>query len=281
MSESSLVYQFQWQVNDISTTEKTSTIISNMISFRGVKSFRVGLKNRASSSPTLFLITTNLNKMGVDVFGVKYSFQNSDRELMSNEKKCNEKEEGDSKIIKDSPIQLFTSLLQEITSASKLNFTFYVFIKSAIEDYDMQQVDSLLKEQFWSSAVNRNLTDFELNVDGRCFPVHKFVLAARSPVFATLFEDESLKSPTEAITTIQRIAPVDAECMELFLKFIYTGELDGIATKDLLKLASFYQIETLEKICQDATASYINCDQMATLALCLNAEDRSSSIEIK
>ena len=218
--------------------------------------------------------------MGVDVFGVKYSFQNGSRELLFEEEKCNEKEDEDNKMKKDPPIQLFESSLQVIT-AGKLNFTFYIFMKSAIEDYDMQKVDFLLKEQLWSSAVNRNLTDFELTVEGKCFPVHKFVLAARSPVFATLFEDEPLKSPTESISTIQRIAPVDAECMEQFLKFLYTGELDGIATKDLLQLASIYQVETLEKICQAATAAYIGCDQMATLALSLNAEDGNSSIEIK
>lgn len=80
---------------------------------------------------------------------------------------------------------------------------------------------------------------------GKTFPVTKFVLAARSPVFSALVNKgtRQLKLPF-----------VEAACLEQFLKFIYTGELEGPARSDqLMKLAKTYKITTLIELCRVAS----------------------------
>ena len=63
-----------------------------------------------------------------------------------------------------------------------------------------------------------------------------------------------------------------AGCMEQFLKFIYTGELDGpVKCRDLLKLATTFKIKTLEDLCK-AALNDINGDQMIQVALQLKPE---------
>ncbi len=43
---------------------------------------------------------------------------------------------------------------------------------------------------------------------------------------------------------------VEANRMEKFITFIYTGELEGQVNSQLMELATTYQIKTSESICQ-------------------------------
>jgi len=55
--------------------------------------------------------------------------------------------------------------------------------------------------------------------------------------------------------------------MERFFKFIYTGELDGqMKSSNLLKLATTYEIKTLEDLCK-AAVNEVNGGQMVQLAM--------------
>ncbi len=110
----------------------------------------------------------------------------------------------------------------------------------------LRQKDSLLNEQLWLSAQNEIGTDLNITDGKTIFPVHKFILSARSPVFANQFNNEKKE---------ETYLDVEADCMEQFLKFVYTGKLEGIITtpKKLKELASTYQIKTLERICEAAS----------------------------
>ncbi len=55
-----------------------------------------------------------------------------------------------------------------------------------IENFQVQQIDSSLSAQLIS--LLKKETDFELVFGGMTIFVHKFILAARSPVFAAKFE---------------------------------------------------------------------------------------------
>jgi len=151
-------------------------------------------------------------------------------------------------------------------------FNFKIYITSTAKDYRIQQVDSFMMDHLWSSVTNRTWTDFELvaSSDKKSFWVHKCVLAARSPVFASLFSKEPvISSLTE---------PVCSTCMEQFLKFIYTGQLVGLACgRNLWKTASKYQLPILQKLCisvrslkshisktsgNDAMIKYVNIENM-------------------
>jgi len=82
---------------------------------------------------------------------------------------------------------------------------------------------------------NQKFSDVILSVNGREFYAHKAILAARSPVFAAMFEHEMEEKKQNRV----EITDMDHEVLGEMLKFIYTGKainLDKMAD-DLLAAA--------------------------------------------
>jgi len=166
---SSLVFSHSWNLTGIE--DKTMSIVSPPIKFCGETSFRIGLKN--SKSPVLFFMALNLNKMGLTVDDVNYRSSEKEREKM------------EFIFTEDNrSVQLFKSRLRGGIISGNQSFKFKIFLQGCVTDYQIQTLDSLMRQQLW---LNRTQTDFEFIAEGKLFPVHKFILAARSSVFAALF----------------------------------------------------------------------------------------------
>jgi len=71
--------------------------------------------------------------------------------------------------------------------------------------------------------------DFRIQIDDREFPVHKFLLAARSPTLA-----EILKNNPEVENL--NLVDISMEIFEIILKFLYTDELPGDKGTNFLHL---------------------------------------------
>ena len=96
-------------------------------------------------------------------------------------------------------------------------------------------MDRLASQQLLSSVINQNGTEFNLIAkDGKVFPVHKWILAARSNVFEVLFRND-----VEAGNPSHFMEFASNE-IEQFIRFIYTGEFEMVATNELIKLAINY-----------------------------------------
>lgn len=198
--------------------------------------FRVGLKNEASSS-TLLFITLDVSRIGMDNVGVTFSSQNSS----SYKTMAPHKEMGGRRI------QLHTSQL-DFVAAGDYSFTFQVYMTSREPDcYSIQRVDGLLGQQLWSASINQIGTDYELTAEKKKFFVHKFVLAARSPVFAAQLSNKEEEKVFHQIES--------ASCLRQLLKFMYTGELEGMVSPRLKELAEKYEISQLERLCKAAYSS--------------------------
>jgi len=144
-------------------------------------------------------------------------------------------------------------------------------ITSITQSYQIQRFDGLIGEQLWSSAVNQTGTDFELIAEGKRFPVHKFILAARSPIFAAIFSNYYRNARADYKDSKRRTNLVDATIMKQFLKFLYTGELEGGTSAQLLELATTYDIETLKSLCEEKSSSSIS--EIPSLAMLLKTEN--------
>ena len=110
-------------------------------------------------------------------------------------------------------------------------------------------MDCLLIYHLWSSEISHLWTDFEFIAasDMKRFAAHKFILAARSAVFAAIFSNKMESQSCLA-------EPVDSNTMEQFPKFINTGQLVGpISSYDLGQLATKYQISTLQELYESAS----------------------------
>lgn len=117
---------------------------------------------------------------------------------------------------------------------------------------------------------HQSSADFKLiSKDGSFIQVQKFILAARSPVFAALFTEEVEPNHVMDLTFSE---------MNQFVKFIYTGELEGLFTYGLLQSAIAYKMKTLEYLCLSASKK-VHVDQMAWLALQLETAPMGCELE--
>ena len=140
--------------------------------------------------------------------------------------------------------------------------TFTIYLIGITENYRSYQIDGLLSQQLQSFVLDQVGTDYKLiTKDKKIVNVHKFILAARSPVFATMFIKEAADLNHEMDCTIDE--------MKQFVKFIYTGELEGIVYDGLIQLAVKYKVKSLESFCQVASQD-VSVNTMASLALHLD-----------
>ncbi|KAF8778343.1 uncharacterized protein LOC129976179 [Argiope bruennichi] len=110
---------------------------------------------------------------------------------------------------------------------------------------------SILKADLKKLFHNRDLNaDFCIKAKGKPFRVHKFILAARSPVFKAILKTDML----EIRTGVMNISHMSPDAMSLFLKCVYASELEkDVAHENVLSLykaADRYEISSLQLTCR-------------------------------
>ena len=281
-----LVLQYEWSLATQIFKNENKFVLSKKVVYQKNDLFRVGVKTTFCPKPhdhystqkpdaTFFLLATNLKKMGLKIKTVFLTCEDDQKNNIGREKR----EMMDHKIIngktadkKIEATQLFTvplnrvifHFIPELQSATNLvHLAFTVYLIGITDDnFRVQQIDGLLSQQLWSTLTNQQGgTDFKLIAkDGKVLNVHKFILAARSPVFANLFNHEEIEES-------HYIDCTEDEMTQL-VKFIYTGELEGIVGVELMQLAAKYQMTTLEKLYQTISED-VSMDQMSMIALYL------------
>ncbi len=140
-------------------------------------------------------------------------------------------------------------------SAIKINSLLYsidVKVVSTIDNYYYQMMDRDWMTDFWTATTNKKNTDVEIFVGTvKVMEAHRLILSARSPVMK-----EALIKNCETGKYVFRFeAEFDAAVVENFWNFLYTSSLETFACKyinykQLLKLATLFEVETLKNICQ-------------------------------
>uniref|UniRef100_A0A183BZ06 BTB domain-containing protein n=1 Tax=Globodera pallida TaxID=36090 RepID=A0A183BZ06_GLOPA len=106
------------------------------------------------------------------------------------------------------------------------------------------------------------------NEDVREIPVHKAILAARSPVFAAMLQHVDT---SESKTGVLEIKDVECGVVKEMLNFIYSGkssspEINEIAS-DLLIAADKYRLEELKTHCEHCLIQAINFENACQLLI--------------
>ncbi|KAG8200572.1 hypothetical protein JTE90_000644 [Oedothorax gibbosus] len=107
---------------------------------------------------------------------------------------------------------------------------------------------SQLSENYGNLMDNDDLKDFVLKCAGEEIRVHKCILAARSPVFATMFKSDMAEAQVNSVD----IVDVEPGILRKLLKFTYSGQIDDFTNKeagDLLYAANKYQLDILKEEC--------------------------------
>jgi hypothetical protein len=256
-----MIVPYEWILENVG--EEPMTIASKMISFRGEKVFRVGLKNH-TLKPVLFLMAVDLGKIGMKVEDVLYGIQGSGTSPATM-KGMTKEDIGD-----EGNLQLFT-IKHDEKIVGNCTFSFRICIGGTDPGYSYQLCDRLAKDQLWAAKEELNLSDVEFVVKDKTFPAHKAILAARSRVFA----DEFMKKPLDFPRI--RMDDMEPSTVENFLHFIYTGEPMGtLADEDLHELADRYGLTTLTSLCKVALMKN-DVMQMAKVRKSLNSKDEELS----
>ncbi len=255
------VLECKWEPTDVQG--RVATIMSKMIKYRGEKLFRAGLKNQQTSSTLLFM-TFDLFKIGIHDVIVLYKSPTNERKIMVQMTE-------ESSFLDPRPVQLYTLQLDNI-QAGNLSYAFEVYIgNSELYHYPLSRYDGLLGRQLWTASIQQLGTNYELVAEGKRFYVHKFILASRSPVFASLFSAHSTQEELERSRRVRRMNFQDASTLRQFLKFLYTGELEGPVNRALLELAFTYQVLGLVSICEQGLSEEVNMvEGLANLTMLLN-----------
>ncbi|XP_065205296.1 speckle-type POZ protein B-like isoform X7 [Planococcus citri] len=114
-------------------------------------------------------------------------------------------------------------------------------------DFDIEMPECDLSKNFALLFEKQTLTDVVLSVNGKEYPAHKAVLAARSPVFCAMFTHSTKENELGRV----EIEDINEAVVEEMLKYIYTGKcenLDGLA-EGLMAAADKYDLNRLKIMC--------------------------------
>ena len=94
---------------------------------------------------------------------------------------------------------------------------------------------------------------------------HKAILAARSPVFAAMFEHEMEERKHNRV----EISDVEPEVFREMLRFIYTGKASNLErmADDLLAAADKYALERLKVMCEEALCTNLSTENSAEVLI--------------
>lgn len=115
------------------------------------------------------------------------------------------------------------------------------------------------KKNLLNLLENENYADMFLSVDGKVFKAHKVILAARSPVFAKMFESDMVEKLSGSVT----IEDISSSVMKRMLTYIYTSDLRDLTMTDaqeLYRAADKYEILDLKESCASFIIQNINAD---------------------
>ena len=127
------------------------------------------------------------------------------------------------------------------------------------------------KEQTINNAIRSlcnsiEMSDAKIICQGKEFPCHKLILSLRSSVFKRMFLSNLRLSEAEDDSTL-KIDDVSAETMEVFLKFLYTDELNPEnVNSDLLICADKYDVKRLVNVCVKHFESIIDTNNVMEIA---------------
>ncbi|XP_065203948.1 speckle-type POZ protein B-like [Planococcus citri] len=104
-----------------------------------------------------------------------------------------------------------------------------------------------LSENLETLFKNQEFTDVVLSVNGKDFPAHKNILAARSPVFRAMFTHSTKEKELNRVD----IEDISEQVVDEMLKYIYTGKCLNLKkfAEGLLAAANKYDLYQLKTMC--------------------------------
>ena len=173
--------------------------------------------------------------------------------------------------------QSLFSFFSTLTEQDKLldsntrSFKTYVKARLGIYDDKLTDTEPTLDEAMRQLYLSDKQSDFVIRCNGTDFPIHKFILSARSDVFDKMFKAYEKGDP------LLEIDDMSPDTLKVFLKFLYKDEIDFEDINcDLLKVADKYKQRRLINICVNHLKKIINVQnvmEITTSAYLIDSDD--------
>lgn len=124
---------------------------------------------------------------------------------------------------------------------------------------------------YWTSNFHRlfeseSFSDATLIVEGKEFRIHRALLAARSPVFARMFESDMEEKRSGCV----RIEDASSTVMKQALYYIYTGKIDDLTlthAPELYSVADKYEIMDLKSRCSEFMVKNLDAESACEILI--------------
>jgi BTB/POZ domain len=130
---------------------------------------------------------------------------------------------------------------------------------SPLEELDEKFNHEFMKNfrQLW---LRPRFSDYILVVGQNYFRVHKVVLGTQSPIFAMIFEERR--------SDIMQIPDFSVKIVNVFIRYLYTGEILKTNFMDLFAIATKYEVARLRSISEELIVNNIEFyDEMGVFNL--------------
>ncbi|XP_016841032.1 TD and POZ domain-containing protein 5 [Nasonia vitripennis] len=120
-----------------------------------------------------------------------------------------------------------------------------------------------MADDFFNLLEDENFSDITIVVEQNEIRAHKAILAARSPVFASLIMENSSVANCSGNSSTIEVKDVKPKIFKKLLQYIYTDKVDGIDStiaKDLLVAAITYDLKQLKATCENILYNSIGID---------------------
>ncbi|XP_065205300.1 speckle-type POZ protein B-like isoform X11 [Planococcus citri] len=143
-------------------------------------------------------------------------------------------------------------------------------------DCSMEVRECNLSENLASLFENQEFTDVVLSVNGKDFPAHKNILAARSAVFRAMFTHSTKEKELNRVD----IEDISEQVVDEMLKYIYTGKCLNIKkfAGGLLAAADKYDLYQLKTMCAKTLFEGLSVENAASI---LTLADMHGAKELK
>ncbi|XP_065224852.1 speckle-type POZ protein B-like [Planococcus citri] len=105
-------------------------------------------------------------------------------------------------------------------------------------------------------------SDVVFTTNGSNYPAHKAILAARSQIFAAMFQRKDTKNGKNKTIRIN-VKQMNEEVLRAMLQYIYTGKCENLAklADELFVAASKYGLDDLRKICEQRLCETLSAEK--------------------
>ena len=214
-----------------------------------------GLNREADNHASLFIYCESTEYLA-PMIPSKISF--SIYNLTNNELKTNEADESYSFPIVRKGINnicwgflQFTrseNIMMNISAQSTATGSFPLICEINTRGPIFPHTDCQLDKDIGQMLESEQLSDVTLKVDEQIFHAHKVILAARSPVFAAMFQREMWEKVENYVT----VSGISCKVFKELLRYIYTGKVANFKDTvfELLLAADEYRLDELKIMCE-------------------------------